>query len=105
MAMEGKTWETLGRIWYAALTTRLKPEADFADFTRATVDVAGELYGYGGRVQMILAEAWSDVGLPVSLPTAVSAGAIGRLSIRRAGRTARRSSTTKQPTSKRRTTP
>jgi len=100
MSLGGKTWEVLGRIWYAALTGRLKPEADFADFTRATVDIAGELYGNGSRVQMILVEAWSDVGLPVSLT-----GAKGRLSIRRAGRTARRSSTNQPQTSKRRTTP
>ena len=64
-AIGGKTWEVLGRIWYVALTDRLKPEADFADFAQATVDIAGELYGNGGRVQRIIAEAWSDVGLPV----------------------------------------
>lgn len=67
MSLGGKTWEVLGRIWYAALTRRLKPEADFADFTRATVDLAGELFGIGGRVQSILAEAWADVGLPVPI--------------------------------------
>ena len=67
MAIGGKTWEVLGRIWYTALTGRLKPDADFADFTRATVDIAGELYGNGGAVQRIVAEAWSDVGLPVPL--------------------------------------
>ena len=104
MALGGKTWEVPGRIYYAVLTSRLTPEADFADVTRATVDIAGELYGNGGRVQMIVAEAWSAVGLPVSLPTAVTTGAKGRLSIRRARGTARRS-TTNQRTSKRRTTP
>lgn len=67
MTLGGKTWEVLGRIWYTALTDRLKPEADFADFTRATVDIAGELYGNGGHVQRTIAEAWSDVGLPVPL--------------------------------------
>ena len=79
MAMGGKTWEVLGRIYYAVLTSRLTPEADFADFTRATVEIAGELYGNGSRVQSILAEAWSGVGLPVS----VSRRAAGRLSVRR----------------------
>ena len=63
IALGGKTWEVLGRIWYVALTDRLRPEADFADFVQATVDIAGELYGHGGRVQRIIAEAWSDVGL------------------------------------------
>lgn len=67
MTIGGKTWEVLGRIWYAALTERLRPEADFADFTRATVDIAGELYGNDGSIQRIVAEAWSEVGLPTAL--------------------------------------
>ena len=62
-AIGGKTWEVLGRIWYSALTGRLRPEADFADFTRATVDIAGELYGNAGSIQRIVAEAWREVGL------------------------------------------
>jgi Zn-dependent metalloprotease len=62
-AIGGKTWEVPGRIWYVALTERLKPEADFADFVQATVDIAGQLYGNGGRVQRIVADAWSSVGL------------------------------------------
>ena len=63
IALGGKTWDVLGRVWYAALTGRLRPEADFADFVQATVDIAGELYGNGGKVQRVIAEAWSDVGL------------------------------------------
>jgi Thermolysin metallopeptidase, alpha-helical domain len=55
----------LGKIWYVALTERLKPGADFVDFARATTDIAGELYGNGGEVQRIIAGAWSDVGLKV----------------------------------------
>jgi hypothetical protein len=53
----------LGRIWYHALTERLTSDADFSDFARATVDIAGERYGNGGRVQRIVAESWSSVGL------------------------------------------
>jgi Zn-dependent metalloprotease len=67
MAIGGKTWHVLGKIWYVAMTERLKPEADFHDFARATVDIAGELYGNGGRVQRIVGEAWSGVGLTVPL--------------------------------------
>ena len=65
IALGGETWHVLGRIWYVALTERLKPEADFADFTQATVDIAGELYGHGGGVQRTIAQAWSSVGLNV----------------------------------------
>jgi Zn-dependent metalloprotease len=63
IALGGKTWDVLGRIWYVALTERLRPEAAFVDFVQATVDIAGELYGNGGKVQRVVAEAWSDVGL------------------------------------------
>lgn len=67
MALGGKTWEVPGRIWYVALTDRLNPDADFTDFARATVDIAGELYGNGGSVQRIVRDAWSGVGLSVPL--------------------------------------
>jgi Zn-dependent metalloprotease len=64
VALGGRTWEVLGRIWYETLTQRLTSDADFSDFARATVDIAGELYGNGGRVQRAVADAWSSVGLP-----------------------------------------
>ena len=65
MEIGGKSWEVLGQVWYAVLTQRLKPDATFADFARATVETAGDLYGSGGDVQRCIAEAWSAVGLPV----------------------------------------
>jgi Zn-dependent metalloprotease len=67
IAIGGNTWEVLGRIWYATLTQRLTSDADFNDFARATVDIAGELYGNGGPIQRIVADAWSQVGLVVPL--------------------------------------
>jgi hypothetical protein len=51
IAIGGNTWEVLGRIWYATLTQRLTSDADFNDFARATVGIAGELYGNGGSIQ------------------------------------------------------
>lgn len=63
IALGGRTWEVLGRIWYRVLTERLTSDADFSDFTRATVDVAGEMFGNGSRVQQAVADAWSQVGL------------------------------------------
>jgi len=67
MAIGGQSWNVPGKIWYTAVTDRLRPDANFADFARATVDIAGELYGNGGPVQRIVAEAWSAVGLSVPL--------------------------------------
>ena len=59
----GRTWEVLGQVWYAALTDRLRPDSDFDDFTRATIDIAGERFGRGGKVQRAIVDAWADVGL------------------------------------------
>lgn len=63
----GHTWRVLGRVWYVALTERLQPRADFNDFARATTDIAGELFGNGGRVQRVVANAWRAVGLEAPL--------------------------------------
>ena len=68
----GYAWGVLGRIWYAVVTRRLKPDAGFADFARATVEIAGELFGSGGRIQGTVAEAWAEVGLTVE--TAIEPG-------------------------------
>jgi len=67
IALGGNTWDVLGRLWYAAVTQRLTSDADFNDFARATTDIAGELYGNGGRVQNIVADAWSSVGITTPL--------------------------------------
>jgi Zn-dependent metalloprotease len=63
----GNTWDVLGRIWYVVMTARLFPDATFHDFTRATVGVAGELFGHASLVQQTVAKAWCDVGLDVEL--------------------------------------
>lgn len=67
IALGGNSWDVLGRIWYATATQRLNSDADFNDFARATTDIAGELYGNGGRVQNIVADAWSSVGIKTPL--------------------------------------
>ncbi len=59
----GVTWDVVGRVWYVAVTQRLHSDATFNDFARATVDIAGELYGNGGYVQRVIAAAWATVGL------------------------------------------
>ena len=61
----GKSWEVLGRVWYAVVIGRLGADDTFADFTRATVEVAAELYGPGSIVQQIIISSWRDVGLVV----------------------------------------
>jgi len=61
----GNAWLVAGRIWYLVLTTKLFPHAGFQDFAAATVVIAGEEYGVGSTIQMTVAQAWSQVGLPV----------------------------------------
>jgi len=61
----GYTWTVLGRIWYRVLTAKLAPETNFRSFARSTVEAAAELYRTP-RVQQTIADAWAQVGLPVS---------------------------------------
>jgi Zn-dependent metalloprotease len=70
----GRTWEVLGRIWFEVLTKRLGPAADFDDFARITIEVAGEMYGNGGRVQQIVRDAWAEVGLGTPVIDVTPAG-------------------------------
>lgn len=58
----GHAWEKAGRIWYAALTERLRPDSDFNAAAEATVEVAGELFRDGGE-QKVVEEAWRQVGV------------------------------------------
>jgi len=73
-AVGGYSWPVFTPIWYGVLTEHLSPEAQFQDFANATVLVAGQLYGAGGKVQLALVDAWSQVGLPV--PSALTKGAL-----------------------------
>lgn len=63
IAIGGDVWLVLGPIWYQVLTVQLFPGAGFQDFANATVKAAGLLYGFGGAVQIVVYDAWSQVGL------------------------------------------
>ena len=63
VAIGGRAWEKAGRIWYVALTERLRATGEFADAARATVSVARELYGSGGVEERAVSEAWRGVGV------------------------------------------
>jgi Zn-dependent metalloprotease len=95
-AIGGNTWSVLGKVWYATLTTRLKPNALFRDFANATTTVAGQLYGSGGRVQQAIAKAWSAVGLTVPVRAIARAGKWLRPDRRQACRRSLSTSTTRQ---------
>jgi Zn-dependent metalloprotease len=64
-ALGGKAWEVAGRIWYAALTAKLRTRATFRDCARATRDGAAELYGATSEPQRAVEQAWRAVGIDV----------------------------------------
>jgi len=59
----GNAWDAPGHIWYETLTKNTGPNAKFRDFADATVDVAGRLYGTGSNEQVVVHEAWREVGI------------------------------------------
>lgn len=60
----GYAWEKAGRVWYQTLTGGyLSPNSEFVDAAKATVGVAGELYGEGGEEQSAVESAWETVGV------------------------------------------
>jgi Zn-dependent metalloprotease len=63
VAIGGFAWEKAGRIWYVALTERLRKSSDFSAAAKATETVAGEIFGSGGVEQRAVREAWRQVGL------------------------------------------
>jgi Zn-dependent metalloprotease len=64
----GNAWEAAGRIWYATLSTegRLSENADFREAARATVAVAGELFGEGSAEQQAVQAGWTEVKVPLT---------------------------------------
>jgi len=63
LRLGGFAWEKAGRIWYLALTEKLRPNSRFIDAMNRTVSAAGEIYGVNGPEQKAVREAWSVVGL------------------------------------------
>jgi hypothetical protein len=66
MRIGGYVWDKSAKIWYVALRDYLREDATFADAARATIHVAGQLYGEGSREQAAVIAGWKDVGIHVS---------------------------------------
>jgi len=62
-AIGGFAWEKAGRIWYDALTNRLKPDSDFSDCAAKTIAAAVDLFGKGKSEEKAVRAAWKTVGL------------------------------------------
>ena len=61
-ALGGTSWETAGRIWYAALTSGIGAGTDFAGFAQACVTAAER---HLPASVSAVREAWDRVGVPV----------------------------------------
>ena len=73
-AIGGETWNGAGQIWYAALTSGLAADSDFATFAAATVSAAGS---HAAAVQ----DAWDAVGV-TGTPAAASSSPDSGLVVR-----------------------
>jgi Zn-dependent metalloprotease len=62
-AIGGNAWEKPGAIWYRTLTEYMRPNSQFPDAAEATIRVAGELYGSGGKEEEAVRHAWQEVGV------------------------------------------
>ncbi|MBD1821472.1 M4 family metallopeptidase [Cyanobacteria bacterium FACHB-DQ100] len=62
-AIGGYAWEKAGKIWYIALTERLRPSSNFRSAARVTSTIAAELYGANSTEQKAVQNAWKTVGV------------------------------------------
>ncbi len=60
--------ETMGKIWFTAITDFLKPTSDVRDAARAVQQAADRLYGPRSPESTAVADAWLAVGLPTDAP-------------------------------------
>ena len=86
-ALRVASWQQAGRIWYAALTSGLRPDTDFPTFAAATVTAARDLSADAAGV---VESAWSEVGVSLDSSGAPgspggSAEAVPVVTVRRSG--------------------
>jgi Zn-dependent metalloprotease len=68
-ALGGYSWDSAGKIWYAAMTdSSLPADSDFATFAALTADHAASMYGATARSAVLA--SWSTVGVPVGAEVA-----------------------------------
>ena len=55
--------ETMGKIWFTALTEHLRPTDEFEGAARATVEAATDLFGAAAKETNAVRDAWASVGV------------------------------------------
>jgi Zn-dependent metalloprotease len=63
----GYAWEKAGKIWYIALTEKLRERSNFQQAANNTYEVASTLFGKGSREQSVVENAWRKVGIKVKI--------------------------------------
>lgn len=64
MAVGGKSWEKVGKVWFQALTGYgSTPQLTMKQFADRTRTVAGQMFPAGGTVKKAVDTAWKAVGL------------------------------------------
>lgn len=61
----GYAWEKAGKIWYVALTEKLRERSDFKRAAYLTIDAAASLYGEGSHEQKAVQKGWDSVGINI----------------------------------------
>lgn len=61
----GYSWEKAGKIWYITLRDRLRERSNFQMAANLTFEVAGTIYGKGGKEQNAVQKAWNQVGIEI----------------------------------------
>jgi len=61
----GYSWEKAGKIWYIALTERLRENSNFQKAATMTFEVAASVYGKGSKEQKAVQNAWTLVGVKI----------------------------------------
>lgn len=61
----GYSWEKAGKIWYITLRDRLRENSNFQMAANLTFEVAGSIYGKGGKEQNAIQKAWNLVGIKI----------------------------------------
>lgn len=65
MELGGYAWEKAGRIWYVALTDRLRERSNFEKAANITYEVASTLYGRESHEEKAVKNAWNQVGIKI----------------------------------------
>ena len=65
MELGGYAWEKAGRIWYIALTERLREHSNFQNAANTTHEVTVNLYGKKSKEENAVKNAWNQVGIEI----------------------------------------